>query len=70
MAEGTKGSASFLNHLSKKETLPFQYLDDEWRARKLQRSRINQRWRSDPRLASRRHHSPLATKNPAPCVDN
>jgi len=50
--------------------LPFQYLDDEWRARKLQRSRINQRWRSDPRLASRRHHSPLATKGPVACVDN
>jgi len=34
-AAGTKGSATFLTHLSKKRTLPFQYLDDEWRARKL-----------------------------------
>jgi len=64
-AAGKKASASLLNQIAWKDPLKLQISDYELRAAKLQRSRINQLWRFDPRLASRWHHSPLATKYPA-----
>jgi len=48
-----KGTASLLNHIFKKGPLRLQHSDYESRATRLHCSRINQLWRSDPRLASR-----------------
>jgi len=52
-AADNDGAASLLNHSPRKRLLQNQYSDSESRAAKLQKSRINQLWRFDPRLASR-----------------